>query len=106
MGTPVECDECKIVLTNCEEGDGRRANPKVAAGHIGEMVDKEDEDEANCEYECKENGSCRTSYVGPSRAGNTSGSCFPKRFGGKCQGIPKECQECNKVRSCPEPSKE
>ena len=108
MGTPIECDECNIVLTNCEEGgsggqEPKRTNPKIVAGHIGEMVGEEDE--ANCEYECKENGSCTTKYVGPDRPGNKRGSCFPESFGGKCQGIPAECQECNRVRSCPESSK-
>ena len=25
------------------------------------------------------------------------GSCFPKAFGGRCTGIPRECSDCNKV---------
>ena len=28
------------------------------------------------------------------------GSCFSKKFGGKCSGTPPECQNCNQVLNC------
>jgi len=54
-----------------------------------------------CDYQCKPNGSCVVKYTGPLRSGQTSGSCFPRSFGGSCSGTPRECQECNSVLTCP-----
>ena len=42
-------------------------------------------------------------YVGPSRPGKTSGSCFPHSYGGECSGTPPECSNCNNVLTCHEP---
>jgi len=53
-----------------------------------------------CDYQCKPNGGCTATYVGPSRPGKHSGSCFPDDFGGSCSGTPNECQNCNQVLSC------
>ena len=53
-----------------------------------------------CDYQCKPNGSCTATYVGPPRGGRTSGSCSPDDFGGSCSGTPNECQNCNQVLSC------
>ena len=53
-----------------------------------------------CDYQCKPNGGCTATYVGPSRPGKHSGSCFPDDFGGGCSGTPNECQNCNQVLSC------
>ena len=106
-GTPRECDECNAVLTDCEEWESqpetRHSSVKVAAGQIAEMVDTVGRD--NCKYECQQNGSCTSSYMGPPRAGPRKGSCYPESFGGNCSGIPKECQDCNRAKNCPEPSK-
>ena len=55
-----------------------------------------------CDYQCKPNGSCVVKYTGPLRSGQTSGSCFPRTFGGSCSGTPRECQECKSVLTCPE----
>lgn len=54
----------------------------------------------DCKYECTNRGGCRAKYIGPSRAGQTSGSCFPDSFGGSCSGTPPECQDCNQKVSC------
>merc|ERR1711910_241481 len=56
----------------------------------------------DCDYRCEPNGSCTVTYVGPSRPGQLSGSCFPDSFGGSCSGTPPECRDCNKVRTCSE----
>ncbi len=53
-----------------------------------------------CDYQCKSNGGCTATYVGPSRPGKHAGSCFPDDFGGSCSGTPNECQNCNQVLSC------
>ena len=53
-----------------------------------------------CDYTCTDKGGCKTTYVGPSRPGKTSGSCFPRAFGGRCSGIPPECSDCNRVITC------
>ena len=53
-----------------------------------------------CDYQCKPNGSCTATYVGPPRSGKTQGSCSSDEFGGDCSGTPKECQNCNQVLSC------
>ena len=53
-----------------------------------------------CDYQCNKNGGCTVTYVGPSRPGKGSGSCFPDDFGGSCSGTPNECQNCNQVLSC------
>jgi len=111
IGTPRECDECNAVLRNCENRpqQTRPTNPKADASLVRETIEEgnvaEDLQDGNCEYECKENGACNSNYVGPPRAGPRRGTCFPASFGDKCSGIPKECKECNKVKSCPEPSK-
>ena len=55
-----------------------------------------------CDYQCKPGGSCIVKYTGPLRSGQTSGSCFPRSFGGSCSGTPRECQECKSVLTCPE----
>merc|ERR1712179_107853 len=54
----------------------------------------------NCRYQCKSNGGCQVTYIGPSRPGQLSGSCFPKSFGGSCSGTPSECQDCNQALNC------
>ena len=59
-----------------------------------------DKNPTDCQYECTNNGGCRVKYIGPPRAGQTSGSCFPKSFGGGCSGTPPECQDCNKEVRC------
>jgi hypothetical protein len=56
----------------------------------------------DCKYECTNSGGCMAQYIGPSRAGQTSGSCFPDSFGGSCSGTPPECQHCNQIVSCSE----
>ena len=56
----------------------------------------------NCRYECQSSGGCQVTYIGPSRPGKTSGSCFPQSFGGSCSGTPPECQNCNRALSCSE----
>merc|ERR1712051_1046424 len=48
-----------------------------------------------CEYSCQSNGGCSAKYTGPFREGSLFGSCFSRRFGGKCFGIPQECQSCH-----------
>ena len=53
-----------------------------------------------CKYDCSPSGSCTVTYTGPRRAGRTSGSCFPRSYGGSCNGTPAECQNCNTVLSC------
>merc|ERR1719225_295324 len=53
----------------------------------------------NCSYKCQSNGGCEVTYIGPPRAGQTSGSCFPQSFGGSCSGTPPECQDCNRALS-------
>ena len=53
-----------------------------------------------CDYQCKPNGGCDVTYVGPSRPGKHQGSCFPDDFGGSCSGTPNECHHCNQVLSC------
>ena len=50
---------------------------------------------SSCQYTCEANGSCRSRY-----SGGGSGSCFPPEFGGKCVGIPDNCQNCNEVVDC------
>merc|ERR1719350_175663 len=54
----------------------------------------------NCSYKCQSNGGCEVTYIGPSRPGQTSGSCFPQSFGGSCSGTPPECQDCNRALNC------
>merc|ERR1711884_545121 len=54
----------------------------------------------NCDYQCEANGGCRVKYVGPSRPGQLSGSCFPQSFGGSCSGTPPECRDCIDVLNC------
>merc|ERR1712150_137736 len=56
--------------------------------------------DTNCRYECQSNGGCKVTYIGPSRPGKLSGSCFPASFGGSCSGTPQECQDCNKALNC------
>merc|ERR1712129_644505 len=51
--------------------------------------------DGNCSYACSGDGSCTVNYTGPFRAGKTKGSCFAASFGGRCQGTPRECQDCN-----------
>merc|ERR1711953_691180 len=58
---------------------------------------------SNCSYYCSNNGGCVVDYVGPSRPGKTSGSCFPHSYGGGCGGTPPECSNCNTVLTCQEP---
>merc|ERR1711953_1571633 len=58
---------------------------------------------SNCSYYCSNNGGCVVNYVGPSRPGKTSGSCFPHSYGGECSGTPPECSNCNNVLTCHEP---
>ena len=58
---------------------------------------------SNCSYYCSNNGGCVVDYVGPSRPGKTSGSCFPHSYGGGCGGTPPECSNCNSVLTCHEP---
>ena len=58
---------------------------------------------SNCSYYCSNNGGCVVDYVGPSRPGKTSGSCFPHSYGGGCGGTPPECSNCNTVLTCREP---
>merc|ERR1711953_1520474 len=58
---------------------------------------------SNCSYYCSNNGGCVVDYVGPSRPGKTSGSCFPHSYGGGCGGTPPECSNCNTVLTCHEP---
>ena len=53
-----------------------------------------------CDYQCTPTGGCNVTYVGPSRPGKRSGSCYPDDFGGSCSGTPDECQNCNQVLSC------
>ena len=54
------------------------------------------EDDAACEYNCKENGGCSVKIVTSFPiSGFTSGSCFPPDFGGDCSGIPERCDNCN-----------
>ena len=54
-----------------------------------------------CDYKCNErNKGCNVTYVGPPRDGALIGSCFSKKFGGKCSGTPPECQNCNQVLNC------
>merc|ERR1712170_330464 len=53
-----------------------------------------------CDYQCKPSGGCTATYVGPSRPGKHSGSCFSNASGGSCSGTPNECQNCNQVLSC------
>merc|ERR1719507_944086 len=50
-----------------------------------------------CDYSCTPGGGCSVLYVGPPRAGQTQGSCFPDSFGGSCDGTPPECERCNQV---------
>ena len=54
----------------------------------------------NCSYKCQSNGGCEVTYIGPSRPGQTSGSCFPQSFGGSCSGTPPECQDCKRALNC------
>ena len=54
----------------------------------------------NCSYKCQSNGGCEVTYTGPSRPGQTQGSCFPQSFGGSCSGTPPECQDCNRALRC------
>merc|ERR1712179_365571 len=54
----------------------------------------------NCRYQCQNNGGCEVTYIGPSRPGQLSGSCFPKSFGGSCSGTPRECQDCSRALNC------
>merc|ERR1711971_1241673 len=54
----------------------------------------------NCSYKCQTNGGCEVTYTGPSRPGQTQGSCFPQSFGGSCSGTPPECQDCNRALRC------
>ena len=61
---------------------------------LGSQIDK------NCKYECQGNRGCMVTYIGPSRPGKVSGSCFPASFGGSCSGTPPECQDCNRAVSC------
>ena len=61
---------------------------------LGSKIDR------NCKYECQGNGGCEVTYIGPSRPGQLSGSCFPASFGGSCSGTPRECQDCNRAVSC------
>merc|ERR1719219_1283846 len=56
----------------------------------------------NCKYFCAPRGGCSVQYVGPPRAGRSSGSCFPHSFGGSCSGTPPECRDCNQVMTCSE----
>merc|ERR1719189_570280 len=47
-----------------------------------------------CSYTCLESGGCKSSY------GGAFGSCFSKRFGGSCSGIPAQCRDCNTQITC------
>ena len=63
---------------------------------IRPMKQNKGEDDAACEYNCKENGGCSVKIVTSFPiSGFTSGSCFPPDFGGDCSGIPKRCTNCN-----------
>merc|ERR1719245_1817720 len=53
-----------------------------------------------CDYQCTDGHGCKVNYVGPPRGGRTSGSCFPRSFGGKCSGTPPECLPCNQAIDC------
>merc|ERR1712086_836847 len=54
----------------------------------------------NCSYACNGDGSCTVHYIGPFRSGQVKGSCFPASFGGRCNGTPRECQDCNHGSQC------
>merc|ERR1712129_263707 len=54
----------------------------------------------NCSYACNGDGSCTVVYIGPFRSGQVKGSCFPASFGGRCNGTPRECQDCNHGSQC------
>merc|ERR1712027_257090 len=49
-----------------------------------------------CNYNCKNDGSCSVSYrSGRIDGTDASGSCFSPDFGGSCSGIPPRCQQCS-----------
>ena len=58
----------------------------------------------DCQYDCKDDGSCSTTKLRAEGLkplkGYTLGSCFPQAFGGSCSGIPENCEACNKVIDC------
>merc|ERR1712179_902929 len=73
------CDsfgECRI--GSCVSCDPPTAAPPRASGGSssgnGSGGSKSDR---NCKYECQSNGGCKVTYIGPSRPGQLSGSCFP-----------------------------
>ena len=89
----------KVVGDAAKEGD---SSSRSNSGNIGRQhhVAHFSTSSKVCDYQCKSNGGCTATYVGPSRPGKHSGSCFPDEFGGSCSGTPDECQNCNQVLSC------
>ena len=75
-------------------GKKQTKQPQIYVNPSGSKSDR------NCRYDCQSNGGCQVTYIGPPRAGQTSGSCFPDDFGGSCSGTPRECQDCNQALSC------
>jgi len=76
-GTPPQCAPCNTILgNNC-----LREIP------IEEL----------CENICLKNGFCSVRYKGPTRNGPKKGTCFSKKFGGKCRGVPEECPDCREA---------
>merc|ERR1712193_70198 len=80
---PTACLLIAISFVALTQGKPQRGQTKTIGG---------------CTHTCQNNGGCQT------RNGGTLGSCFPDSFGGRCTGIPRGCDNCNDVLSCPEGS--
>ena len=88
-----------------EEGDPIKKPIPDSGAPKGPGNDLSDNQEDKCIYNCQENGGCSVRIDSSGLVnGATLGSCFSKRFGGKCSGIPERCEVCLDV--CEEKSGE
>ena len=100
---PSGCERCDDV---CSRRDGNKNKLDYRVKHPRGQRSSPWIPQEECDYQCKPNGGCTVTYVGPSRPGKHQGICFPDEFGGSCSGTPNECDQCNRVLSCSPEEKE
>merc|ERR1712110_1231875 len=102
-GTPQGCQDCNRAVSCNSGGSSSGSRPSGGSSSNGRPSGGSGSggsDRNHCKYECQVNGGCKVTYIGPSRPGQLSGSCFPASFGGSCTGTPQGCQDCNKAVNC------